>query len=537
MILRKWSFIVVGAVLVWALKWAVSPVQADGSYAILGTSTASNGGADAVNWSAEFPLMIDAYGKYIGLGQKVSVGYFIEYSNDKGSTWSESNQATYILNRPAAVYDSISDKLHILYATSSGEVVYRRFTISRDREYNIMGFARDTTSTMVVDSVGGCTSAVANNPHLLLKNTGTYGTLVGFWFIRKTCSGVTVGETRASMRVLTNSSADFTGGNWAALDGSGDSGGAYAASIAYDSLYSFTGSTGGDFQHTAIIRGGSGSKSEDIYYFNSDGNTTNGFRRLGWSSGSGNWSGSWTSRATFGGNVDDTNGYNLKHELLTKAVYDDANDRVYVAIARWLDGTNGDTQSLFYVDASDNVTLASNVYSAMGAHCLYPTVDIAYDSVTDKVYIFYDKTGTALQDCGHAYYKTYDGSSLSSETAFYSLTGRSVDIPVVYESRYNDQLLLFFRLNNASSPNSTPHDIYFGTVALSATATPSPPVSVSGGTNTDTTRAQFEQACEVKTNTQVLEGSGGEVATKSSLYDDFRAPTSPYTGVFYPWNH
>src|SRR6185369_7068913 len=108
----------------------------------------------------------------------------------------------------------------------------------------------------------------------------------------------------------------------------------------------------------AFIRGGAGAKSEDIYYFNTDHDDTNGFRRLGWSSGSQNWSGAWTSRATFGGNVNDGQGYNLKKELMTKPVYDPINDRVYIGIARWLDDTNGDTNSLFYIDGSDSAVLA-----------------------------------------------------------------------------------------------------------------------------------------------------------------------------------
>ncbi|OGM28932.1 hypothetical protein A2801_01030 [Candidatus Woesebacteria bacterium RIFCSPHIGHO2_01_FULL_41_10] len=511
---------------------SISPktVFADGTYANIGTSTGTNGSPDAVSWSQGYPIMIDAYGHYIvPVLPNGSTTYNFAYSNDAGGTWSEQTGLSFA-NRSSAVYDSVNDKIHVIGTNDTDGVHYKRFVIRRNSSYEIVSIEQDTAFTiMYLDLANSCTGYQAANPIALLKNNGSNGILVAFWSIKKTCSGSSITETRASMRVLSNTSADGTGSNWVALDGTSDEGGAVGpAEVDYDSLYLYSGADT-IFQHSAMIQESSSTNDNDIYYFNADEDDTHGMRRLNWDSGSSNWSGSWTARSEFGGNINDSQGYNLKKELLSKPVYASGDDRVYVGIARWLDATNGDTQSLYYVDSSDTITLTDNIYSAGGTHCIYPTFDIAYDSNQDKVYFFYLISG-ATEVCGHTYYKTYDGSVFSSATAFFTVDSRSVDIPVTYQSRYDDKILLFFRVNNASTPGTPPHDIYFGYVTLNSTET-NPTQSVTSPYSA-TTYSDFYKTCTTLTASQIENTSGGEVALAADFDDDLETPRAPYIKLF-----
>ena len=505
-----------------------SDTFADGTYANINTAHSSVGSADTVSWSQSFPITIDSYGNYISPIQTNATEYYWAYSNDKGANWSESIATGMSVARPSVAYDSISDKLHVLYTNGANQVVYLRYIIRRNKNYQIVNITQETAFTSrIIDTIGTCTSMVPYYPTILWKNTGAKGTLAAFWVVKKTCAGTTTTEVRGSMRALTNDANDAVANNWAAINGSSDAGsGNGPASVPYNELYKYSGAS--NFSISATIKGGSGSQKDDIYLFNSDENTTNGFRRLSWNSGSSNWSGTWTSRVTFGGNVDNTHGYNAKDELLSKPVYASTQDRIYVGIARWLDNTNGDTQSLYYVDSSDNLTLAGNVYSASGAHCLYPTFDLMYDSNTDKVYFLYLISGVSSV-CGNTYYKTYDGSSFSAATPFYTVANRSVDIPIVYQSRDNDRVIAFFRLNNAATPGSPPHEIYFGYIPLNSTAT-NPTLSVTSP-HTETTFSDFNQTCATFTNTEPTNTSG-EVSLLSSFRDDFETSRSPYNFLF-----
>lgn len=507
---------------------------AEGTYAQINSPTGSNGSPDAVTWSTGDPIIIDAYGKYIVPVQpNGDTNYKFAYSNDSGSTWTEQGGLTNP-GRVTAVYDTVHDKIHVLNSGTSLGVSYRRFNIVRDSSYNITSIVVDSTLTaLTMDNLGSCSAYDGGDPVLLFKDNGTDQKLIAFWSVQKTCSGVTVTETRGSMRVLSNDANDGTAGNWAALNGSTDAGGATGpALVAYNKLYGYNGSHA-FLQQSAMIRGGSGAKANDIYYFNVDESQVHGFRRLSWNSGSNNWSGTWTSRSLFGGAVNDSQGYNLKSELLSKPIYASGQDKVYVGIARWLDNTNGDTQSLYSVDSSDTMSLASNVYSAGGAHCLYPTFDLMYDSNQNTVNFFYNISGVSSV-CGNVYYKTFDGTTLSSAIPFYTVANRSIDIPITYSSRYNDKILLFFRLNNATDAGTPPHDIYFGSVSLNSTTSASSQ-SVTSPYEA-TTFSDFTKTCTTLTSAQVMNTSGGEIGIPGSFRDDFETPTTPYTSLFSEWS-
>lgn len=506
-------------------------LRADGTYYNINTTNSNNGGTDAVSWSQAKPFMVDNYGHYIvPISPDVSatVGYKFAYSNDKGTTWAEDDSVTMNF-RTSAVYDSINDKIHIVYGQGSG-IGYKRFTINRDGSNNITGFTQDSSVTpfFLDDTNSGSCSFLMNYPEILFKDSGSNGMIIVVWDAKKTCSSNNISEVRASLRTLSNSSADGTAANWKALNGVSDSGGSGPANVDYNVLYQDN-TVSASFQHATLIRGGSGTRANDIYFFNNDNNQFAGFRRIAWNASSSNWSGSWTSRVVFGAKQDELNGYSLKEQLMTKPVYASGQNRVYIGLAVWLEGSNtkGDTQSLYYVDASDNSTdipaLAQNIYSAGGTHCIYPTMDISYDSTNNQIYYFYDTSGSATV-CGNVYYKTYDGHTLSSAQPFYSVANRSVDIPITYSYILDGKIQLFFRLNNASTPGTPPHQIYYGYVPVSANATPTP-IPASGGTYSADTTADFDKTCAVFTASGITDVTNGEVANLGAFRDDFDSST------------
>lgn len=508
--------------------------RADGTYANIGTATGTNGGFDAVSWSQGYPIMIDSYGKFIVPVQHHTSGVRFAYSNNDGSDWSETTTGNVLLNRTSAAYDSANDKIHALMADTDG-VIYKRFIINRDKNYDIVSIELDPTmSPMEIEDIGDCEADEYANPIALWYDNDDNGVLVAFWsYIKTGCSGGDIAGTRAIRRDLSNASVDGETTSWGALDGEGNNGPigeiAPPQTDTHTELYAYEGTVSHPFQHSVLLRGGSGEKALDLYYFTSDETDTYGFTRYIIDEGEEFWATN-TGREEFGGSIDNSNGYGLKHELLSKPVYASGHGKVYVGIARWLTGGSGDTQSLYSVDDDDTVTLESNVYSASGAHCLYPTFDLMYDATDDELYFFYIISG-ASSVCGHTYYKTFDNTTWSDAVPYYTVANRSVDIPVTYPSRYKDKIHLFYRLNNADDASTPPHEIHYGTVALSDTTTES---SVSAGTSpyTATTYEDFTQTCRALSSTEALNTSGGEFGLESSLRDDFENPTDPYPMVW-----
>lgn len=526
---RLLVFIVLAGAVFLLAKAATTRVFAEGVYANIGTTNGSAAGADAVSWSQGYPIMIDSYGHLIVFTQQNGTGILdITYSNDAGASWEEIvSEST---NRTAAVYDPVNDKIHTISTEGiiGGLLRYRRYVIRRNQDYTINTIELEPgTTSMLMEDLTGCSDGETRNPIVLLKPNGGNGILVAMWSVNKDCAADFT-ATRASMRTLSNDTNDFVANNWAALDGTSDEGGVSGpAIIDFDQLYT-SNAIENSFQHSALISDG-GTNNQDIYYFNIDENDTHGFRRLNWNTT--DWSGTWTARTTFGGDVDDSQGYTLKKELITKPILVTSQDRVYVGISRYLGGGLGDTQSLFQVAANDAITLVQDLYSAGGGHCLYPTLDIAYDQTEDELYSFYLTTG-AGGDCGDVYYKTYDGTTMSTAQTFWTTPTQSVDIPIVYQSRYNDRLHLFYRVNNEDTPNTPPHEIYYGYLELSETPVVPQEIDATGGVYTATTFADFSNTCSILTGTKLRDVNGGEVSVASNMQDDFSTPTAPYQLLF-----
>jgi hypothetical protein len=445
--------------------------NADGTYANLGTSDAADGSADAINFSQGRVWTIDQYGKYIWLTQTRNSGVtHWTWSNDNGANWNQGSENYSFLIRASVAYDSINDKLHVIWAAtdSNDGIIYRRYGITRDGSNNITAIAREDSANvnLQLDTSAGRTLA---QPIALWVNDGSAdGILVAIW----SKHGSSLNEVRASMRRLSISAADGVAGNWIPLDGSADTFSTDPPAVAGDKIF---GDTSGTNHASAIVRGGTGTYKDDLYVFVAETDTSTSDSilayRADWNSASSNWSDGWQSPVTLGA-FDTSLGYSLKDQLITKPVLDTTNDRLYVGWARWKDVTNGDTASMAYLSSTNSASSTIDLYSALGTHSYAPTLDIAYDATQDLVYGSY-LLSTTNGDNGSIQYKSYDGSSLSSATTFYTTPGGSsgangsADIPILYESRNNNRLLFAFRKNGALPPTGVdPHTIFWGYISL-----------------------------------------------------------------------
>jgi hypothetical protein len=450
---------------------------AEGTYSNLGTGDAADGSSDAINFSQGRVWTIDQYGKYIWLTQaRDNTQMHWTWSNDLGANWTQGSEAYGALTRGSVAYDSINDKLHVIWAAtdSNDGIIYRRYGITRDGSNNITAVAREDSGNVNLQ-LDTTATRVLEQPVALWVNDGSAdGILVAIWSKR----GSSLNEVRASMRRLSISAADGVAGNWIALDGTGDTFATDAPAVEGDKIF---GDTSGTSNASAGIRGGSGSRKDDLYVFvhESDDNASDtilGYRGI-WASGSLNWSGGWQSPVTLA-TTDLQFGYTLKEQLITKPVLDTTNDRLYVGFARYKSGGAGDTVSFAYLNSSDTASSTVDVYSANGTHSYAPTLDIAFDNTLGQLYVSYVES-TTNGDNGSINYKTYDGSSLSNATRFYTSPGGtagedgSADIPILFENRTSNNRLLFaFRKNGALPPTiGDPHTIYWGYETL---ATPSP---------------------------------------------------------------
>ncbi len=450
--------------------FAYTNTRADGTYASLGTTDAGDGSNDAINFSQGRVWTIDQYGKYIWLTQtRVSTTTHWAWSNDNGANWSQSSESYTFLTRGSVAYDSINDVLHVIWAatdTNDG-IIYRRYGITRDGSNNITAIARINTGVNL--QLDTSSSRNLDQPVALWVNDGTTdGTLVAIW----PKHGSSINEVRASRRRLSMTDADGVAGNWLSLDGTADTISTDPPAVAADQIYF---DTSGAVAVSASVRGGTGSRKDNLYVFVAEEDDNSGDQLLAyratWNSGSTNWSGGWAQVGVMGA-MDTSSGYTLKYQLVTKPVLDTTNDKLYVGWARWKDGTNGDTVSMASLNSSDAISSTVDIYSALGTHAYAPTIDLAYDDKQDYIYASYIQSTTNGGN-GHIDYKTYDGTTLSSATRFYTSPGGSAgadggaDIPILYQNRSNNRLLFGFRINGALPPTGVnPHSIYWGYVTL-----------------------------------------------------------------------
>lgn len=468
-------------------------ILAEGTYSNPGTGDADDCSADCLTWSQAPPWIIDKYGKFIlNTQSRTGPTTHFAFSNDNGSNWTQSAEGYGFLTRASMAYDSIDDVLHLVWsATDTNDgIIYRRYSITRDGSNNITSIQRmDVGVNLQLDT---SSSRNFDHPIAIWKNDGSaHGSLVAIW----AKSGTNLAEVRASMRQLSMTNADGVAGNWVAVDGTGDSFSTDPPAVEADKIYGST--TTGSSGVAAKIRGGEGAHKNDLYFFASidiSGGGTSAILayRMAWNSGSSNWSGGTTSLGTVGQINQSGGGYNLKYQLISKPVIDTTNDRLYISWARWKNGGDGDTVSFASLDSSDNISSVTDVYSALGTHSYAPALDISYDNSGQQLYIAYI-TSTTNGANGSILYKTYDGSTLSSATTYYTSPGGvggadgSADIPLLMDDRLaaDDRIYMAFRVNGALPPtDGNRHTIRIGYIQLLApTPTPSPTPSPSSNNN------------------------------------------------------
>ncbi|MDQ5981641.1 MAG: hypothetical protein QG570_391, partial [Patescibacteria group bacterium] len=462
------------------VTWFFTPVYADGTYSGIGTGDGVDGSNDAINFSQGRVWTIDEYGKFIWITQLrngAGGGNHWAWSNNSGTSWTQGSESYPFLTRASVAYDSINDKLHVIWAAtdSNDGIIYRRYGITRDGSNNITSIQREDSSNINLQ-LDTSSSRTLEQPVALWVDDGTTnGSLIAIW----SKNGTSLSEIRASKRTLSLSSADGVAANWVALDATADTFSTDPPAVDADKIYGATTSTGA--QASAIIRGGSGSRKDDIYIFVAQTNTSSVLAYRGvWDSVDKDWSGGFQSAITVGA-MNVTSGYNLKDQLISKPVLDSTNDRLYVGWARWKTNGDGDTVSIAYLDSSDTASATFDAYSALGTHSYAPTLDIAYDQTLGDIYVSYILS-TTNGDNGSIQYKTFNGTSFSSATTFYTTPGGSAgangsaDIPILYENRHNDRLLFAFRINGAIPPTALePHTIDWGYISLATpTSTPTP---------------------------------------------------------------
>ena len=492
----------------------------------LGTADAVDGSNDAINFSQGRVWTIDKFGKYIWLTQnRNSTITHWAWSNDLGSNWTQGSENYGFFTRGSVAYDSKSDVFHVIWGASSGTdgIIYRRYKATRDGSNNITDIVRiDSAVNLVMDSSG---SANLDQPVAIWVDDGSAkGSLVAVW----SKHDVGFSDIRASMRHLSMDAADGVAGNWIPINNAADS---FTAPPAVAANLIFHNATNFSAQASAFVRGGTGARKDDLYIFVADSLSKNLMEIRGIWSGSPNfdWRGGLQSPVTIdSGGIDPFNGYNIKQQLISKPVLDTTNDKIYLGWARWKSGGAGDTVSFVSLSSTDVVSAVTDVYSANGTHSYAPTFDIAYDNTGQNLYVTYIES-TTNGDSGSIDYKTFNGTTLSSSTRFYTSPGGSAgadgsaDIPILYENRSsNNRMLLAFRVNGALPPSfGDPHTIFWGYITLSSptpTPTTTPPTTTVATTTASTTTATTTTAITTASTTTTSAPSGTPLSV--SISDD-----------------
>jgi hypothetical protein len=456
---------------------AAGQVLSSPSVALQGTTATADLGADGYSWASGRPLTVDKYGKLIAWAQRHSLtNHRPIVSNNGGTTWVDvaisgmfDANGEGFLTRESSAYDSVNDLLHVIWegtAFSDG-IIYRRYSFTRDGFNNITTITRVSGVNLQIDADSSYSDL--RNPVILWQNAGgANGQILVVWGAYYISGSPNRAELRASMRVLSNTTADNTASNWKAPVTDDATTMTLDAIVPYSILYSR--SNFGTLPQAAIHRKTAGTHINDVYVGFSDGNngvSGGGWKmlRLPWDSGAADWSNTIVSVTLDNVLIAGTDtGYSLKYQLVSQISEDVINDRVWVGYALWLSDAAGDTWAARYVDTSDTASSRVVVYSAGGAHSYAPVGDLVADPLTGYVAISYAKTSTT-----HAYVQVFDGTTqVQAETLLFS--GEAVDIPLFWSGGRTaaNKLLVLFR--SSTGTPTPPYDGYFGTMRWPAAA-------------------------------------------------------------------
>lgn len=434
--------------------------------------------ADGLTWAQGSPMLIDQYGVMIALIQWNNSGTntnsFI-VSNDAGATWAfptHTSMATAsgetFITRGAMAYDSINDLVHVLWnAADPGDgVIYRRYSITRNESNAITAFTRVSGVNLQLDYQNTGTMNYQHPVLIFCDDVGAEGGLLAIWGARNSASATgTRSEVRASMRVLSNTTADNTAGNWKAPVSASTSAIGQSPQVPYSAIAAKAAAA--SLCHPSATRLANG----DVFVVYTDGDSTEEIQRvvMVWDNANDDWSNSLSAQVKLTDVVraGSDSGYSLKREIVT-APHEDADGNVYVAFSTWKGGGVGDTWSFVSVTPGGTVSTITDVYVAATADCgsdIFVTGDLMYDSVTDRIAVLY----TDLPD-KHIYAALYDGTT-EAQAPFVVFEDAPFDIPTVYPLSVSGQILVMGRDFNAAAANNPPtytppYDGWFGTINL-----------------------------------------------------------------------
>jgi hypothetical protein len=448
------------------------------SFAAMNTAGMNDMSPDGFTWPATRPVIVDRHDKILIWGQRVGGGSLRSIpvvSNNQGVTWTEPTRSGMFdaggeafLVRCACAYDTVNDLLHCLWvgADASDGIIYRRYTLTRDGSNNITGVTRVAGVNLQLDLQGSGTMNYQHPSIIWMPEGGANGSVLCVWGARNSAAPTIKTEIRASMRVLSNTTADNTAGNWT-FPVTDD-----ATTIGNDAIVPYSIIDSGnyvDVMYPTIMRRSNGTRAGDVYVGYHDGNNpvASGswkLRRMRWNAGASKWSTGLSAVVTLSlTRVSGTDtGYSLKNQCSSQLTEDTVNDRVYFGFPVWASNALGDTAAFCYVDAADTPSALVNAYSSGGTHTYAPVLDIHFDNPNVRLIVVYQKTTT--QDF---YVKTFNALVLDqAETAVY--TGRILDMPLIYPGRYTvgaqDKLLIAFR--DAVNTPTPPYTGFFGTMNI-----------------------------------------------------------------------
>lgn len=420
------------------------------------TTYTNNLGADGYSWAQSYQPTIDQYGIIVTIVQIHGQGLAWIVSNDDGATWTDITVSPgdglypVPVTRMSMAYDSISDKFHVLYlgSTSDDGMIYRRYSPIRNPDNTITGFTKDANTNLQLDFTNQNSPSYMHPTLLFCSDIGAKGAIVAFW-------GAKVGsnvEVRASMRELTNTSADGVAGNWSGLGVAGNNAINNTPAVAYSTLMSSNTGIGG---HSSILRKARNSNINDLYIFYEDrvgGIDKWRYRRAIWNGT--NWD--TLSAAVNIGNLlesGEDNGYGLKSEIGSKIAESDQ-DFLYFGYSVWKNDTVGDTWQFVEIDTlTDTVSTPVVVYNSVAANngsTIFITGDIFFDLVSKRLVVTYTDLPAK-----HAYIIGYKRTTAVTAPKLIFNTA-PVDIPVIVDRKINNKFVVLFRDFNSAAANNPP---------------------------------------------------------------------------------
>lgn len=432
--------------------------------------------ADGYTWAQGKPGVVDQYGKILVWAQRLNAGTKVHVpvvSNDGGATWSEPTRTSFhiaagedLMNRGACDYDPTHDLYHVCWvlAQTSGAVIYRAYSVTRDASHNITGLTQARSLQMEIGVAG-----MAYESPVALYCADINKLLIG-WTAVNAAAVTTKAEVRLTMAPIVNGVADATITTWTppfAQAGAGDADTLGSSFPAGGMKYSCIAKSANARQPWVSITrkpAGATTLAKGLAWFYVIGGTPGtlyynrvAFGTTDWSGGLGaavaNDSGMTGIGSLQRGGTDA--GYADKEQLLSQVAYDSVANKCWVAIPTWKDNTAGDTIALVSVDGNGSASAWVDVYAAGAANTdvgkdIFTTCDVMFDATSGYVVVAY--TDLMRHD---VYLATYS-NGLAVQTGFLAYSATPCDIPTLSGARVNGKIVLLFRDFNVGARTNPP---------------------------------------------------------------------------------